>query len=265
MNGLLIRLAGPMQSWGDHSTFSERDTRPHPTRSALIGMIAAALGRGRDQPFHYKSADEQADVDLPALSFTIRVDRPGTPMQDFHTVGGGLPRARTVMTAEGKRRAPGTETIVSRRQYLADAVFTVAVTGPEATIAVVAEALAQPVWAPYLGRRSCPAEVPLLLRGPGPGVVDDLYRSVPLARSNPYGGADTTVDVDFVLDTPPPDAVEAARLTYNDVPVAFHPHRRSYLSRSIWVVTEKLPVELCAGFGSRYLTALERYLEGAAP
>jgi CRISPR system Cascade subunit CasD len=258
VNGLLLRLAGPMQSWGDHSTFSERDTRPYPTRSALIGMIAAAAGHGRDQPI---------DEELTALGFTIRVDRPGIPMEDFHTVGGGLPTARTVMTAEGKRRGAGKETIVSRRHYLADAAFTVAVTGPPPAIANVAEALTRPVWAPYLGRRSCPAEAPLLLRGPGPDVVDDLYRSVPLARPQPRTPTDSTdatntVNVDFVLDTPPPDLAAGAQLTFNDVPIDFHPHRRSYRSRSIWVVTKKMPADLCAGFGGDYLTALASYLEG---
>lgn len=255
MTGLLIRLAGPMQSWGDHSTFSERDTRPYPTRSGLIGLFAAALGRHRGEPID----------DLAELGITIRVDRPGTPMQDFHTVGGGLPPARTVMTAEGKRRAAGTGTIVSRRHYLADAVFTAAVTGPADTVAAVAAALSEPVWAPYLGRRSCPAEAPLLLRWPVTDPVHDLYTAVPLARRHP-GEDKPTVDVDFIFEQPPATETEgAARLTLNDVPVDFHPHRRRYLARSAWVSHEKLPAKLCGGIGSDYLTALARYLEGARP
>ena len=252
MSGLLIRLAGPMQSWGDHSTFSERDTRPYPTRSALIGLFAAALGRGRGEPI----------TDLAELRFTIRVDRPGVLMEDFHTVGGGFPPERTVMKAEGGRRPAATATIVSHRYYLADAVFTVSVTGPEATVAAVANGLSRPVWAPYLGRRSCPAEAPLLLRWPVADPVRELRTAVPLSRPKP--AKQETIEVDFVFEQPPSaDLTGAARATVNDVPLDFHPHRRRYLTRSVWVTREQLPAELCGGIGVMYLTALRQYLEGA--
>ncbi|MFG1918083.1 type I-E CRISPR-associated protein Cas5/CasD [Micromonospora sp. NPDC048898] len=251
MNGLLIRLAGPLQSWGDHSTFTERDTRAYPTRSALIGLIAAALGRHREHPI------DDGDHDLGALQFTIRVDRPGTPLVDFHTVGGGLPPARTVMTASGTRRPAATATIVSRRRYLSDAVFTVAATGALPTLTAIAAALDQPVWAPYLGRRSCPAEAPLLLHGPGPNAVHDLYHRVPLARRAPRQPA-SDVDVDFVVEHPPPSS-DARQLMVNDIPVTFHPKHRRYLSRTIWVTHHRMATELCAGLGPDYLTAIDRY------
>ena len=50
MSGFLLRLAGPMQSWGEHSMFGERDTLPYPSRSGLIGMFAAAQGVRRGDP-----------------------------------------------------------------------------------------------------------------------------------------------------------------------------------------------------------------------
>ncbi len=249
MSGLLLRLAAPMQAWGDHSTFSRRDTAPYPTRSGLIGLIAAAAGRRRGDPIG----------DLSTLDFTIRVDRPGAPTRDFHTVGGGLPPSRTVPTAEGKRRPPGTATIVSHRYYLADAVFTVAVTGPDDVLALTADALSQPAWGPYLGRRSCPAEAPLLLRWPVDDPTAELRTRVPIAR-RPARRTDT-VDVQFVHQTPPADgAAQAARLTLNDVPVDFHPLRRRYLSRDVYVLTAALPAALCAGLGLGYLNALHSYL-----
>ena len=73
---------------------------------------------------------------------------------DFHTIGGGLPKERTVPTAAGERRDPKKATIVTSRSYLADAVFTVAVTGPEAD--TIADALAAPTGSPTWGgaRRS---------------------------------------------------------------------------------------------------------------
>jgi CRISPR system Cascade subunit CasD len=249
--GLLIRLAGPMQSWGEHSTFSERDTCTYPTRSGLIGLIASAAGRRRGEPID----------DLAALEFTIRVDRPGAPMMDFHTVGGGLPPARTVPTAEGKPRPAGTATIVSRRYYLADAVFTVAVTGPDELVASTAAVLRNPVWAPYLGRRSCPAETPLLLAGPISDPITELVTSVPLARRAPRNNE--RVAVDFVYEKPPAGRPDAARLTLNDVPVDFHPRRRRYLARPAYVIQTQLPATLCTERG-QYLQALAAYLQETA-
>ncbi|MFY1633608.1 type I-E CRISPR-associated protein Cas5/CasD [Solwaraspora sp. WMMB335] len=250
MTGLLLRLAGPMQSWGDHSTFSVRDTATVPTRSAMIGLIAAALGRRRGEPLD----------DLAAVHFTVRVDRPGTLMSDFHTVGGGLPTDRTVPTAEGKRRQAGAATIVSRRFYLADAVFTVAVTGPDTLIPRLHDALANPVWGPYLGRRSCPVEHPFLLTGPISDAVERLDH-LPLHRRRPAGDA-TTVTVDFVTETPGGDGA-ASRMTLNDVPVDLHPNRRRYLTRQVHITTRTLPADLCAGIGTDYLNALDQHLQGA--
>lgn len=255
MTDLLLRLAGPMQSWGDHSTFSVRDTATVPTRSAMIGIIAAAQGRRRGESM----------IDLAALEFTVRVDRPGTVMSDFHTVGGGLPPERTVPTAEGKRRQIGAGTIVSRRFYLADAVFTVAVTGPDVLIGQVHEALANPVWAPYLGRRSCPVEHPFVLSGPINDAVAHLEH-LPLNRCRPKRHADF-VSVDFVTGATGGDGT-TSRMTLNDVPVdpdpaAGHrrPHRR-FLTREVHVSTRSLPADLCAGIGAEYLDALDKHLRG---
>ncbi|MFE6099354.1 type I-E CRISPR-associated protein Cas5/CasD [Streptomyces laurentii] len=76
---LLIRLAGPLQSWGVTGRFARRDTHTRPTKSGVIGLCAAALGLDRDEPL-----GELADV-----RFGVRADRPGTPLRDYHTVGGG--------------------------------------------------------------------------------------------------------------------------------------------------------------------------------
>lgn len=253
MSGLLLRLAGPLQSWGEHSVFTERDTAVYPTRSGLVGLIAAAQGRSRTA----------AIEDLHALVFTIRVDRPGVRLVDFHTVGGGLPRVRTTPTAEGGRRPQDKATIVSRRHYLADAVFTVAVTGPDPLIEAVAVALRAPVWAPYLGRRSCPAEQPLLLAGPLAD-PETLLHTLPLARRPPDRKADT-VPVDLVHQQPPPAGEgqpSLARLERADVPLSFATADRRYRSAPAYLTQLTLPTELCAGYGETYLESLSDYLQG---
>jgi CRISPR system Cascade subunit CasD len=249
VNGLLLRFSAPMQSWGEHSTFSERDTLPYPTRSGLIGLIAAAMGRKRGESL----------ADLDGLRMTVRVDRPGIPMSDFHTVGGGLPRNQTVITSEGNRRAAGKETIVSRRIYLADAVFVAAIEGEQELIERIEAALRQPVWGPYLGRRSCPPDPLLLLGGMIADPVAELHR-VPLARR--ASGEAKEVEVDFIHETPPGER-DAVRTVVNDIPETFHPHRRRYRERPVYIVPTSLPASLCAGLGAVYLTTLIEYLEAA--
>lgn len=249
MTALLLRLAGPLQSWGDHSTFAERDTGRYPTRSGIIGMIASAQGRRRTDPID----------DLTTLRFTIRVDRPGKRIVDFHTVGGGLPRDQTVPRSDGTRRPVNKATIVSRRAYLADAAFTVHVHGPDDLVDSAAYALRQPVWAPFLGRRSCPAETPLVLHhGDFDGDLE-LRTAVPLPRPQ----KDSTDPVTFVYDRTPPDHGTEQHLELNDEPLSFDHRARRYTSRTAYVRRVNLPEPLFAGIGTRYLDALlNQYPEG---
>ncbi|MCA1188775.1 MULTISPECIES: type I-E CRISPR-associated protein Cas5/CasD [unclassified Saccharopolyspora] len=248
MSALLLRLGGPLQSWGTHSTWNERDTENVPTRSGLIGLIAAARGEPRT-----------ADLDqYRPLQMLVRVDRPGNTLIDFHTVGGGRPAGSTVPTASGKYRPEGKGTLVSRRHYLADAVFTVALTSPDAALLDTIEtALRRPHWAPYLGRRACPPDGPFLLAR-----VDDpatwLHEKLPLARS-PHG-AGTTVAVDFASDRPPEE--HDGRIDEPpDDPVAFASTRRAYRTRAVYRYRRRLSTSLCAGYGVNYLTALTHALE----
>ncbi|MFJ3902468.1 type I-E CRISPR-associated protein Cas5/CasD [Streptomyces sp. NPDC090025] len=276
MTGFLLQVGGPLQSWGEHSAFNDRDTVAHPTRSGLIGMVAAALGIPRHEAAPAPAADgtPTSFERLGHLRFTIRHDRPGTRLRDFQTVGGGLPAHRTVPTAKGGRRGAGQTTIVSHRHYLADAVFTIAVTAPHAPdparlLQECADALAAPHWPPYLGRRSCPPNAPFLLAARRDDPLADLRTSLPLARPRTSG---STVQVRFTADAPfsPTDAGPGATAdplsargvitSLNDDPVRLTPHDRVYRTRSSYSTTRTFPVDLCAGYGSDYLDALLAYL-----
>ena len=80
MNSVLVlRLAGPMQSWGSSSRFTRRSTEAFPTKSALVGLLAAAQGRRRSDPIE----------DLAELLFAVRVDQTGQLLRDFHTAHRG--------------------------------------------------------------------------------------------------------------------------------------------------------------------------------
>lgn len=242
MSGLVLRLSGPLQSWGEHSAFTMRDTQRFPTRSAMIGMFASALGHKRTDPL----------TEFEPLRFTVRVDRPGVVLTDFHTVGGGYEPARTPLTAEGKRRGAGKGTIVTRRMYLSDAAFTVGVDGPDDLTARLATALMAPRWQPYLGRRSCPPDQPLLLRTDVDDPVADLKSKVPIHnRPSSY--------VDFVTHTDPGDT---ATTELSDIPADFTPLHRHFRSRSITVTPfTHAPDHLWKPRHRDYLDALIDYME----
>ncbi|WHT17410.1 type I-E CRISPR-associated protein Cas5/CasD [Crossiella sp. CA-258035] len=252
MIGILLHLAGPMQSWGIAAAFNDRDTHRYPTRSGLLGLISAAHGHTRTTPLNEEWGE---------LVLTVRIDRPGVRMSDFHTVGGGRRPEQTVPTSEGKRRSLDTATITSRRHYLADAAFTAALEGPAEVITGIAAALTHPVWAPYLGRRSCPAEAPLLLTPTPIERAAAELDHLPLARTAPRGKDKTTVSVEFVLEAPPGQQEACRSEELPDLPSSFHPHERAHHDRRVYLHTRDLPAALCGGYGTDYLTALHTYLE----
>lgn len=169
MSTLLFRLAGPMQSWGVQSRFSHRDTGLEPSKSGVIGLLCAALGRPRHEPV----------ADLAALRFGVRVDREGLLQMDFHTAGGTHCRGDKygVIKADGSKP----DTVTSQRYYLADADFLVGLEGDdEALLHRLNHALLYPRWPLYLGRKAfvpgCPVTLacrPPALPGPTetPGLV----------------------------------------------------------------------------------------------
>lgn len=257
--GLLLRLAGPLQSWGERSHFNERDTARFPTRSGVIGLLAAALGRHRGDNLD----------DLARLSITIRTDRPGVLLRDLHTVGGGLPAKATVTTAEGKKRSGDTGTLLTHRSYLADAVFTLALTahGDTGLLTQAASALTTPYWPPYLGRRSCPPEGPLFL-----GYFDDVTHHLihlPIAASPTEGDSGIKFLSDRPLDRLPapetstrPDSESGAHPVgeVNDQPLSFHARHRAYRARPLYRRTLHLPAAQHGGLGIDHLRALTAYL-----
>ncbi|MFF5090331.1 type I-E CRISPR-associated protein Cas5/CasD [Streptomyces niveus] len=266
--GLLLRLTGPLQSWGLHSHFNERDTAAFPTRSGVIGMLASALGRRRDQPID----------DLAALHMTVRTDRPGVMLRDLHTVGGGLPAKATVTTAEGKKRPGNTGTLLTHRYYLADAAFTIALTTPRpnaedhAFLNHCAEALRSPRWPLHLGRRSCPPEGPVLL-GQSQDALHHLIH-LPIAARPPRGHEPTGKTVEFLADRPLNHLPAPAHTTshsnedgfhpsgeLNDHPISYHPRRRAYRARPLYRRSLLLPHSQFAGLGTEQLTALGHYLD----
>jgi CRISPR system Cascade subunit CasD len=156
---LALFLDAPLQSWGYQSRFNRRTTLSYPTRSGIIGMICAAMGKD--------SSDTAALVELSPLSMrmTVLVFQQGSRLVDFHTVGGGYDRRTQeqyiVHTARGKLRSPEKQTDPTEREYLEDSKFGVILEGPESLLRDIAAALKDPKWGVWLGRKACIPAMPV--------------------------------------------------------------------------------------------------------
>ncbi len=195
MNTLLLRLSGPMQSWGVQSRFSVRDSGLEPSKSGVLGLVCAALGIDR--------SDDEALAALAALRMGVRVDREGLLKVDFHT-------ALNVLKASGGIK--GTEP--SNRYYLADALFLAGLEGEDLPLLErIQAALRAPHWPILLGRKAfVPGEPVGLQDGLKPGV--DLQTAL---RNYPFLGRDKPGDktVRLVYETQDGSIVRA------DQPISF--------------------------------------------
>jgi CRISPR system Cascade subunit CasD len=133
MPTLLLRMRAPMMSWGNHSRFTIRDTRREPTKSAVIGLLCAALGRPRWEPVH----------DLAALTMGVRVNKEGLVQCDYHTI------MDSIKSSGGKG-----DTVLSDRYYVADADYWVGLEGDSTKLTELDAALQNPCWQLYFGRKS---------------------------------------------------------------------------------------------------------------
>ncbi|MDV2482241.1 type I-E CRISPR-associated protein Cas5/CasD [Methanoculleus sp. Wushi-C6] len=161
---LVFRLYGMMASWGDIAFGEFRPTADHPSRSAVLGLLAAALGIRRDE-------EERLSALSNAYRIAIRVDAPGVLLRDYHTsqvppAGRGR-KKHSFATRREELAMPREElsTVLSTRDYQCDAVSTVCIwQGSDSapySLKDLAAALNSPVFVLYLGRKSCPPALPV--------------------------------------------------------------------------------------------------------
>lgn len=163
---LALYFDGPLQSWGYASKFDRRTTLAYPTRSGVIGLLCAALGIDR--------ADTEGLSKLDALSVHVYALRQGGRLMDYHTVGGGYDPKRHRMSIS--RRAGGGvgNTVQTRREYLEASRFGVVVGGDAAKLAKLDNALRNPRWGLWLGRKACI---------PAARIAEGVYSSHEAARN----------------------------------------------------------------------------------
>ncbi|MBQ9348808.1 MAG: type I-E CRISPR-associated protein Cas5/CasD [Oscillibacter sp.] len=212
MATLLLRLAAPLQSWGIDSKYETRDTGKEPSKSGVVGLLAAALGYRWDVDLKFLNS-------LNELFFGVRVDQEGELLRDYH-----------IAWVKGEDHPN-----VTHRYYLSDAVFLVGLESPDrAYLEKLEYALRHPVFPLFLGRRSCPPSMPLVL-----GIREtDLMSAL---RDEPWQAADwkqtqirkalqrktmrRPVSLRLVTDSLPR---ETGGGIIRDLPVTFNPAHRKF-------------------------------------
>lgn len=208
MNTLLIRLAAPLQSWGVDSKFERRMTERCPTKSGVIGLVAAALGRQRNEDIK----------DLNQLRFGVRIDQEGTLLRDYHT-------------AKSEKSA-----YVTQRFYLSDAVFLVGIEGDSMMLKAIDHALKNPVFPLFLGRRSCPPEGKLSLGvREGKCLLHALQEEPWLVSEWMRKIEDVHVKLRIVVES---EDQYSNNFFIRDIPLSFNQEQREYGFRC---VTQKAP------------------------
>ncbi len=198
---LLLRFAAPLQSWGADSKFETRRTNREPTKSAVIGMLSAAVGLRRDQTEELERLNN--------LRFGVRVDKEGALLVDFHMAKNSEKRNADYLTY---------------RHYLQDAVFLVGIECEDIKILEeLKHALRRPAFPLYLGRRSCPPTLPLLLGIRQGNLLEVLQKEPPLCERV------EAESLRIVIDAEPGEYGSAV---LKDVPISFDSQHRQYGYRS---------------------------------
>jgi len=156
---LTFQLYGPMASWGEIAVGEERDTAMHPTRTAVLGLCAAALGIERGEELRIDGLNA-------SLGFAVCVRCPGHILRDFHTIQTPSgKRARDLPTRADELNYRKVGTTLSKRHYLVDAHYTVCLwlrdDEPALDLGTLADALRRPGFTLFLGRKSCPLALPM--------------------------------------------------------------------------------------------------------
>lgn len=210
MPTLLLQCVAPLQVWDTQSRFGVRTTEREPSKSGIIGLLCAALGRPRTEPVD----------DLATLKMGVRVDKEGEILRDWHTAG-----------KSGYLKASGQidkkNAIISTRYYLSDAAFLVGLQGQRETLQYVYEALANPRWMLFLGRKACPPSMPPFI--PDGLVEQSLLEALqtPAWLGNNEKAYERLESVRVVIEDTNGEQVR------QDVPISFAKGRRRFASRRI--------------------------------
>jgi len=210
---LALRLEGPLQSWGFDSQYNRRNTGLMPTKSAVAGICCAALGYGRGSDQEHDFLVSFTDVRMTAIAIPRKGSKKELPvrrLQDYHTV-------------QNTRRASGglnTDCVLTHRQYLSDASFGVVLEGEASLLKQIADALGNPVWGVWLGRKACIPTAPVCA-----GLHSDRIEALTaLIGDNALDEYTRQIEVNYFAD---------GRDSLPDMPVSFATAQRTFSPRRV--------------------------------
>jgi len=226
---LLLWLESPLQSWGFDSKFGRRDTLNFPTKSGVLGLICCALGaRGEQREF----LKNMADLSMSVISFLPEA----TPdhevvLRDFHMVGSGYdksdPWEKSLIPKTNKGTpAVGGGSKMTYRYYLQNSYFAVVLEAPQALAEKIAEALQNPVWDLYLGRKNC-VPTDFIYRGLFHTESESLEMAVSISQEKKLLESFRVINGE--------EREKGEVLILNDVPIQFG-ERKQYRDRYVTVI-----------------------------
>ena len=229
---LLLWLEAPIQSWGHDSKFGRRDSLGFPTKSGVLGLLCCALGAAGEQQ---ELLSKFSELDMSVLAYARKGfyggPEPSEPLLcDFHMVGSGYDNSDPwesllIPKTNAGKKAVGGGTKITYRYYLQDMAFGVAMQVPAEQIERLADALQNPVWDLFLGRKCCvPTE--LIYQGQYADVEELLVAAEKLATQKNRMVSYQVKQGEY----------EGEVLTLNDVPVQFGKRKR-YRDRRVTIQT----------------------------
>jgi len=249
MRFLLFTLYAPVAAMGEIAVGERRMGWPRPARSAVLGLVAGALGiRREDRDGQQQLEDE--------LGFAVRTDAPGRPFVDYHTTQVPPTKAkRSFTTRREELAADDLGTILSWREWRADALFTAILweraVAPAFPLPSIAQALEAPSFTPYFGRKAGPFGLPL-----SPRVVEAEGLSAALAADPLPPERRAVVDrvlaflrneddlVEIAFDCDAPGAPESGRIiTRRDAPTSRDSRRWHFREREEMIAVLPRPPE----------------------
>jgi CRISPR system Cascade subunit CasD len=210
METVFLRLCGPMQSWGTTGRFDVRGTEPWPTKSGVVGLVAAAMG-----------IDRHGDISVLAqLRMGVAVLAPGQVATDYQTA---------IMSLRSGPRISD-KTAQSWRSYIAGGDFLVSLTGDPHVVQACYEAVSDPVWPLFLGRRSYAPSLPIAtgIITPATSLYDDIVQAATelLSTGHKSVAGDNESSITFQLTTVVECGADAATTTIPDQPLGTFADRR---------------------------------------
>jgi CRISPR system Cascade subunit CasD len=207
-----------MQSWGYASRFTRRTTALFPTKSAMVGLLSAALGIDKYCQDESAKIAPLAALRCVSVHLPRRIRDTELPIRllvDYHTIGGGYDKKADSM--KKPRSAEGTVlgTILSERHYLLDARFGILLEGNRSFLEQIAASLRNPKWGLWLGRKCCLPASPLLA-----ACCDDSAAGLrALLQRAGYEEHRALESFDHVIEGPEAEALDGEWL--QDTPIAF--------------------------------------------